>query len=360
MENVVVVTINYRLHILGLLSLPSKGISGNNGLKDQQMALEWVHENITNFNGDPENICLFDESAGACCVNFQVLNEKSRKLIKNAICQSGSAFSGWAFRGNSTEKDVRQVAKILGCNSESIDDVLETLMKASVKDLYENCEKNPSPSETYHRFRRWRLVIEEESENAFLTQSSIHSIISQKGEIEILMIFGTNDGDGIPRVAANRIKLNYLNQEIEKVIPKSVRANANDSEKFAAKVKKFYFGDRDISNKTLPELVTLFTDLAYVSYQIISNDFMSLYQPNCKIFLNEFQFDGKLNIQKKLVKLENLSGACHSDDVFYLIGGVEVNKVKIEPNSREAKMRKVMCKLWTNFAKFKNQIMTNL
>lgn len=66
MENVIVVTLNYRLHVLGFLSLPSQGISGNAGLKDQQMALEWVYENISSFNGDPHNICLFGESAGRC------------------------------------------------------------------------------------------------------------------------------------------------------------------------------------------------------------------------------------------------------------------------------------------------------
>lgn len=44
MEDVIVVTINYRLHALGFLSLPEVGISGNAGLKDQQMALEWIYE----------------------------------------------------------------------------------------------------------------------------------------------------------------------------------------------------------------------------------------------------------------------------------------------------------------------------
>lgn len=59
MENVIVVTINYRLHVLGFLSIPSREVSGNLGYKDQQLALEWVHENISSFNGDAENICLF-------------------------------------------------------------------------------------------------------------------------------------------------------------------------------------------------------------------------------------------------------------------------------------------------------------
>lgn len=352
MENVIVVVMNYRLHILGFLSLPSKGISGNNGLKDQQMALEWVYENIANFNGDPENICLFGESAGAVAVHFQVLNEKSRKFIKSAICQSGSAFSSWSFRGNSTEKDVRQVAKLLGCESDSIDDVLETLIKAPVKDLYENCEKNPSPTELYHRLRRWRLVIEEESENAFITKSTIDLLISQRNKIDIPMIFGTNDGDGMPRVAAKLKKLKELNNEIAKVVP--IKVTAKDSKALSDEVKKFYFGDRDVSVKTLPELVLMFTDLAYFSFQIITNDFMSFYQPNCKIYLNEFQFDGKLNIQKKLVKLQHIPGACHADDIFYLFGGTLASQIDIDPDSREARMRKLMCKLWTNFAKYGN------
>lgn len=285
-------------------------------------------------------------------VHFQVLNEKSRKYIKSAICQSGTAFSGWSFRGNSTDKDVRQVAKLLGCESESIDDVLKTLMEANVKDLYENCEKNPSPSELYHRFRRWRLVVEKESEDAFITKSTIDLVISQKGKIKIPIIFGTNDGDGMPRVAAKLKSLKELNHQIMKVIPKDVQVNAGQVEDLASDVKRFYFGDRDVSNETLPELVKLFTDLAYLSFQTISNDYMSVYQPDCKIYLNEFQFDGKLNIQKKLVKLEHLHGACHADDLFYLFGGVLVDKVQIEPDSREAKMRKLLCRLWTNFAKF--------
>lgn len=91
MENVIVVTINYRLHVLGFLSLPECGISGNAGLKDQQMALEWVYENIQNFGGDQNKICVFGESAGGASVHLQVLNSKSRKFISSAICQSGCA-----------------------------------------------------------------------------------------------------------------------------------------------------------------------------------------------------------------------------------------------------------------------------
>ena len=351
MENVIIVTINYRLHVLGFMSLPSLGISGNAGLKDQQMALEWVYKNISNFNGDSDNICLFGESAGASCVHFHVLNSKSRKYFKSAICQSGTAFASNAFRGN-TEKDVRQVAEILGCKSKSIEDVFKTLLNASVKDLYDNCETNPSPTERKLRFRRWRMVIEKESDDAFITKSTIEEIIEQKGRINIPILMGTNDGDGMPKVAENIKKLKELNNEMMIMIPKHFQLLPHESEHLARVIKQFYFGNREVSEETLPELKTLFTDIIYLTYQTIGIEHFARYQPDCKQFLYEFQFDGKLNIQKKLVKLDQMKGACHADDVFYLFGGELVDKVHIEENSREWKMRKTLCKLWTNFAKF--------
>lgn len=352
MDNVIVVTINYRLHILGFLSLPSKGISGNNGLKDQQMALQWIYQNIASFNGDPENICLFGESAGAMCVHFHVLNKTSRKFIKSAICQSGSAFT--AVYQEQLIENIWKLVRTLGCESKSIDDAFETLMTTSVKDLYLNCEKDPTKSEIYQRVRRWRFVIEEESEGAFMTQSAYDSTVSQAGKIKIPIIFGTNDGDGMPRVAAALKMLPELNKDITKFIPEDILKRANNLKSLNTDLKNFYFGNRDVSNENLLELNHLFSDLVYLTPQTVSVDYQSLYHPECKIFLNEFQFDGKLNIQKKLVKLEYLKGACHADDTFYLFGGVLADKVLIDNNSREAKMRKTLCRLWTNFAKYKD------
>jgi para-nitrobenzyl esterase len=93
--NVVVVTINYRLGALGFLHLADLGadaseFTSNCGLLDQIAALEWVRDNIAAFGGDPSNVTIFGESAGAMSIGTLLAMSSSRGLFKRAILQSGA------------------------------------------------------------------------------------------------------------------------------------------------------------------------------------------------------------------------------------------------------------------------------
>jgi hypothetical protein len=63
---------------LGFLSLPEVGIPGNNGLKDQVMALRWVQKNIAQFGGDPNRVTIFGQSAGGASVHYHLLSPMSK------------------------------------------------------------------------------------------------------------------------------------------------------------------------------------------------------------------------------------------------------------------------------------------
>lgn len=101
-KGIVVVTLNYRLGILGFFAHPELTkesryhASGNYGLLDQNAALRWVHRNIAAFGGDPNEVTIFGQSGGAFSVTAQVVSPLSKGLFRAAIVESGGVGSGFA------------------------------------------------------------------------------------------------------------------------------------------------------------------------------------------------------------------------------------------------------------------------
>ncbi len=94
--DVVVVSINYRLGVLGFSHLGLLGLEGleeatNVGIRDQIAALEWVRDNIERFGGDPKSVAIFGQSAGGMSVGTLLGAPRARPLFHRAICQSGAA-----------------------------------------------------------------------------------------------------------------------------------------------------------------------------------------------------------------------------------------------------------------------------
>ncbi|KAJ8368024.1 hypothetical protein SKAU_G00080520 [Synaphobranchus kaupii] len=131
-EGVLVVSLNYRIGALGFLALPgSQGVTGNAGLFDQRMALQWVSDNIAAFGGDPQTVTLFGESAGAAGVNFHVLSPGSHAVFTRAILQSGSANAPWAAvpQGEAWNRSIA-LAGLLDCETGVGTDVEACLRRA--------------------------------------------------------------------------------------------------------------------------------------------------------------------------------------------------------------------------------------
>ena len=119
-EDVVVVSLNYRLGALGFLA-GIHGLEGNYGLKDQQLAFQWVRDNITEFGGDPDQVTLFGESAGAMSVGLHLLSiPSSSGLFQGDIMQSNPFGIPYKTLSEATT-EAELLEELLGCQGKEID-----------------------------------------------------------------------------------------------------------------------------------------------------------------------------------------------------------------------------------------------
>ena len=140
--DVVVVSINHRLNVLGFLDLSAYGEkyknSANNSISDLALSLEWVRDNISNFGGDPNNITIFGQSGGGAKVNTLMAMPRAKGLFHKAINQSGS-FRTAMLEKEDTQDIAKETISILGLDATTIDSIqnipFEDLVEASGKAL---------------------------------------------------------------------------------------------------------------------------------------------------------------------------------------------------------------------------------
>ncbi|KAF1911289.1 Alpha/Beta hydrolase protein [Ampelomyces quisqualis] len=140
-EDLVVVTINYRLSTLGFLAIPGTVIKGNFGIADQVVALDWVIANIASFGGDPEKITIAGSSAGAGSVRVHMGSPEAIGKFQGAIAMSnlgggvtlglngdyGTTYSSYYTIEQSYKVAGQQIFTAVGCNSTEMATQIECL-----------------------------------------------------------------------------------------------------------------------------------------------------------------------------------------------------------------------------------------
>nr|XP_054762955.1 cholinesterase 1-like [Lytechinus pictus] len=138
-NDVIVVTINYRLGALGFMTTGDGSIPANIGLLDQRQALIWIQDNIEAFGGDPTRVTIFGESAGSASVNFHVLSTMSAGLFSGAIMQSGASTLTWSHHSKLADA-VRMsfnIGKAVGCDVKTTSQLVRCLRRIPVEDFIE-------------------------------------------------------------------------------------------------------------------------------------------------------------------------------------------------------------------------------
>lgn len=186
--DMVIVTANYRLGIMGYIDFSAvEGgeefpTSGYNGLLDQIEALKWIQQNIEGFGGDPDNVTIFGESAGAGSVCALLAAEGTEGLFQHAIAQSGGL--NFTYTHESFARFDAANLLLKKANATCLDD----LMQLSEADLYEiYCNTDDGESLSYFTYAPLR------GEDSIIPEDPYQAILDGAGKDVDLMIGTTAD-----------------------------------------------------------------------------------------------------------------------------------------------------------------------
>nr|XP_054751993.1 cholinesterase-like [Lytechinus pictus] len=136
-SDVILVTLNYRLGIFSQFTTRDNEAIGNLAMFDQVLALKWVNNNIAAFGGDPSRITIFGVSSGASSVSLHLLSKLSRGLFSQAIIQSGSSLTNWAFFDDKTTdlRNAFDLGRAMDCDVTNTSTLVSCLTAKPADDL---------------------------------------------------------------------------------------------------------------------------------------------------------------------------------------------------------------------------------
>lgn len=266
-KGVIVVTLNYRLGPLGFLSYPRMGIKGNMGLKDQLLALKWVNENITQFGGDSNNICLFGESAGSASTHLHLLSSESRPYFQKAILQSGVALNEWVMQRSAEEK-ARKLASLMSGKEVATDqEIYDTLMAADPVKMWTNSNSTLTEDEKRKGLPMpFVPVVEAPGPGAILTETPFEIMRKMKVNYKPVMI-GYTSNEGIIMLLDAVRKLDDYEKDFSRLIPRTlnVEPGSPEMEEASKIVRNFFFGSRPVGKETMKQLGDLMSDFYFTA-----------------------------------------------------------------------------------------------
>ncbi|ODM96734.1 Esterase FE4 [Orchesella cincta] len=370
-EDVILVTFNYRLGVFGFLSTGDEVIPGNNGLKDQVLALRWVQTNIKAFNGDPFKVLIYGESAGGASVHFQMLTPLSNGLFSRAIAQSGSALSFWSYQGNPRENAVG-IATHLNCpttagdssqiTSEEIRDCLKAKTAEELNEAQFTFKATwPSNLRAFIFVPVTEPVPSATSTNVpFLTETAMSLVAQGKYGSEVPFMIGATEDEGATMYAgtvlSNEEWRKELDEEWDRIAPKAVGYDVHftpEQQKAVSDgLRQLYFGTNAIGQETAQELVDFYSDHILHGVHKAALGYAAGGK-NRRTYLYQYAHRGPLSIMGLELKVhsELAKKVGHADELqqqfdVALFGGAEL----LPPDSAHETFSKNFVRLWTSFA----------
>ncbi|XP_022258738.1 acetylcholinesterase-like isoform X1 [Limulus polyphemus] len=339
-ENVIVVSINYRVGSLGFLYFNRSDAPGNVGLFDQLMALEWINKNIVHFGGDSGKVTIFGASAGASSVSLHLLSPLSKGLFNNAIMESGSTFNVWSIRDRETA--INQgllLAKALNCSHDprDLDSTMKCLRNADPFDLVEN---------EWIKIDFFEFPFAPVIDGIFLPDTP-EKLLNENTTKRPNLLVGNNQNEGsfflvfdFSEIFKREEEVGVTREEFHRLVEKVIYDASNLQRKAIIHQYTDWLEEDNIhSNRDM--LIDLVGD-KFITCD--TNEFAHKYaQQGNDVFMYFFTHTPSVSPWPRWM------GATHGDEIFFVFGA-PLNPL-LDFSTEEQEFARRIMKHWTNFAR---------
>ena len=355
-EDVVLVAMNYRLGALGFLSFGNDLVSGNMGLRDQHLAIQWVRANIHLFGGDPDKITIFGESAGAVSVQAQVLSPHNSGVLRGAIAQSGSMLFANIEAPGAEKKYARNALEAINCPPTLDQRSLDCLQNIDIKKVNANLTESDEiqlDPEAVAKFN-WIPVVDTYSSNPFLPTDPLEALMTGMFN-RVPYMSGTVTYEGALLTGLFGL-VGQKGKDIQKLIlqPPKTAWNLNYGQddifnKLALLVYNHTTGDTRLEQEKPG--IDFMTDATFFSSDQKTVELMSRHMRH--VYNYYFTQQTNSSLLAASFQLPVQFTPMHADDLSFLISDKQVVDTDTFSEEERATSRH-MIKYWANFAKYGN------
>ncbi|XP_059680733.1 fatty acyl-CoA hydrolase precursor, medium chain isoform X2 [Gavia stellata] len=331
-DNVVVVTIQYRLGIVGYFSTGDKHARGNWGYLDQVAALQWIQENIIHFGGDPGSVTIAGESAGGISVSALVLSPLAKGLFHKAISESGTAVR--ILFTDQPEQAAERIATASGCEKSSSAAIVECLREKTEEEIVQITLKMPS------------LFISASADGVFFPKSP-RQLLSEKMINAVPYIIGVNNcefGWVLPMAMKFPAYTDGLDDDVARQLLQSFLALSlkGVTSEVVDQVYNEYIGNAENRAQVRDGLLDGIGDILFVLSAIeVARYHRDAGNP---VYFYEFQHrpSSATGVVPDFVKAD------HTDEIAFVFGKPFLAGYATE---EENKLSRTVMRYWTNFAR---------
>ncbi|XP_049999630.1 liver carboxylesterase isoform X3 [Alexandromys fortis] len=334
-ENIVIVSIQYRLGILGFFSTGDKHATGNWGYLDQVAALRWVQQNIAHFGGNPGQVTIFGVSAGGTSVSSLVVSPMSKGLFRRAIMQSGVALLPDLI-SDTPEVVHTTVANLSGCepkDSEALVHCLRDKSKAEILAINQVFTMIPAVVDGTFFPRHPRELL---ASGDFRPVPSIIGVDSDEC------------GWGIPLFMGLDHVIKNITRETLPAVLKSRASHMMLPPECSDLLMEEYMGDVEDPQTLQAQFRELMEDFMFVIPALQVANFQRSHAP---VYFYEFQHQPSF-IKHKHLRPSHVR-ADHADHAAFVFGS-DFWGLKIDLTEEEKLLNRRMMKYWANFARHGN------